>query len=593
MNPQDQNLTASIGGYQVQAYRNSQIPPVIPSSGLIPSPQMNFGNPIVTPTALTSTAVNNNQIQNATPVNNQNNQNQIQNTYQNEAQRGLAENFTVPQDTNAQTTNKNLSQQIFSGLNELSGQTEALVNAKDQAGVNRLRQGLQDINSEIVRKQAELRQDDLNTAQGIFNINQQKIPKVFTTGQAQSVQEQANLSRAFKVSEVDMLNALALGAQGNIVLAESRAQEAVDLKYAPIKDRIATWESQKKIVEVDATADERKQLAAQQRKYDLLDKEVEEQKKQDITKQNILINAASQSAPADLMAKAKNAKTPSEAAMILGQYAGDYYAIEKIKSEIRRVNAETSKTNAERTRIQSAGNGGNGGSGTGSGVNGSTGSNEPQSPEVAAWITNIKNKTADIKDVPKNLKNLVSIGLAVPENKVDPIIIQSSLDDLNTLKGLSTDNLSINATTGYLRAGKYNPLFRNRLNDWKSNMGNVLAGLTVTELARVKNTGVTFGALSDGERKAVSDAATALNFAKEMKGEGENKEWTGRFNSSDKFVKDELAKIQKLAEIDFQRRSGGVSSEDYGKPKSNTETDKLEQILLNSQTTTDTTYGYK
>lgn len=577
MNPQDQNLTASIGGYQVQAYRNSQIPPVIPSSGLIPSPQMNFGNPIVTPTALTSTAVNNNQIQNATPVNNQNNQNQIQNTYQNEAQRGLAENFTVPQDTNAQTTNKNLSQQIFSGLNELSGQTEALVNAKDQAGVNRLRQGLQDINSEIVRKQSEIRQDDLNTAQGIFNINQQKIPKVFTTGQAQSVQEQANLARAFKVSEIDMLNSLALGAQGNITLAESRAKDAVDLKYAPIKDRIATWEAQKKIVEVDATADERKQLAAQQRKYDLLDKEVEDKKKQDLAKQNILINGSSQNAPADLMAKAKNAKTPSEAAMILGQYAGDYYAIEKIKSEIKKNNAEAMKiSNAERTRMQSAGNGGSGGSGTGSGVNGSTG----QTPEGAAWLTNVRNGKAQFSDVPSKFKNEVSLGLASTDNaitnvnKIQPTLFKDASARTN-YTNLDSVVRAASAIKNSAVDGQYAGLgvIIGTGRDW------------ITSKEGMRNRGFLAALELKTQQWASGASLTESQVALVRKMLPEQ-------NDTDSVVTKKLDSFTEY--MNNEKQSVAASQgQNLVETKSNTETDKLEQILLNSQTTTDTTYGYK
>jgi len=90
-------------------------------------------------------------------------------------------------------------------------------------------------------------------------------------------------------------------------------------------------------------------------------------------------------------------------------------------------------------------------------------------------------------------------------------------------------------------------------------------------LGRVKASGVTFGALSEGERKAVGDAASALNAAAKTDKEGK---LTGYFDISEKKLKEELKTIQDYAKIDFERRTG-VPYDEYisSKDQPTTETD--------------------
>jgi hypothetical protein len=57
----------------------------------------------------------------------------------------------------------------------------------------------------------------------------------------------------------------------------------------------------------------------------------------------MIVQGASQNAPQDLLTRAKNAKTPSEAAIILGQYAGDYYKTELLKQQIATEKAQRAK----------------------------------------------------------------------------------------------------------------------------------------------------------------------------------------------------------------------------------------------------------
>ena len=484
-------------------------------------------------------------------------------TFTNEADRILQESEV--EDTEAQQLGNKLSERIFSSLQNLTGEQQALGEAQKEAGVGQFKKQLQDINSQILKKQAELQQDDIRLIQSVQNLEQQKIPMEFITGQQQSVQRDAQIARALKASEIGILNASALATQGNIALAMETAQQAVDLKYAPYKEEIALYKSQLEALAPILSRDEKKQAREQELKADLALKDLDKRQKNDEALQNMLVTASSQNAPMDLLNRAKNAKTPSEAAMILGQYAGDFYKTELLKQQIATEKAQRSKIYADMTATEQA----------------------KQSLEVEAWVNNINSGKAKLSDVPAKLKSLVSVGLASAQAKADPTTIQSSLNELDTLQKLRSDDLAIKGLSGTLTVGPFNVLYTSRLNDWKANMENTLSKLTVAELARVKNTGVTFGALSEGERTAVASAASALNSAKQYEGEGENRRWTGKFNASEEFVKEKIKQIEDLAELDFQKRTGKSSSEYRQTPTSNK---FLESLGQNNQPIPGTEY---
>ena len=142
----------------------------------------------------------------------------------------------------------------------------------------------------------------------------------------------------------------------------------------------------------------------------------------------------------------------------------------------------------------------------------------------------------------------------------DPAAVEKSNDDIKQIKNLASNKIGINSSAGMFQ--RHSLINTNKVNDWRANVKNVLSQTTLAELVRVKGSGVTFGALSEGERQAVADASTALNAAMEYEGEGENKTPTGRFKASESFVEEKLGLIQKYAEIDFKKRNG-MSSEDY------------------------------
>lgn len=257
----------------------------------------------------------------------------------NQAEQLLAQ--TAVADTEAQKASQSLSKGILELIPQLQGQTQSLREAERTQGLPAMRQNLQNINNQILQKQAELQQDDIKLVQAVQNIEDKPIAMEFITGQQQSVQRNAQIARALKASEIGVLNATALGMQGNIALAQETAKQAVETKYAPYKEALETYRLQLEALTPLLNADEKKQAREQELKTKLAFNDIERKQKNEEDLNKMIINASAQNAPQSLLAKAKLEKDPVKAAMVLGQYAGDYYKTQLLKAEIAKTYAQT------------------------------------------------------------------------------------------------------------------------------------------------------------------------------------------------------------------------------------------------------------
>lgn len=137
-----------------------------------------------------------------------------------------------------------------------------------------------------------------------------------------------------------------------------------------------------------------------------------------------------------------------------------------------------------------------------------------------------------------------------------PTIAARAEDKVNQIKYLTSDNLSLQFSSGGFRQSWLLPGVANRVNDWRAEIINLTQRLELDELGRIKADGVTFGQLSNEERQAVGRAASSLNTAMIMK----NGKPTGRFKMSTERVKENLDTIMQNVKLDFERRTGM----DYG-----------------------------
>lgn len=252
-----------------------------------------------------------------------------------------AENFiqrTSSPETEAQRKEKSLADIIYKIAPNLQGQTayedfEAKRLGRDEKLIQ-----LNTLNNELRIKDAELRQDDIKLAQDIQNIEDKPIAMEFITGQQQSVARNAQIMKALKLSERDMMNARAIGLQGDIALAESMAKKAVETKYAPWKELLETVRLQQEALKPQLDADEKKQLREQEIKTKLAFNDIERREENEDTANKMIINAmpfAPQSVTSAAQKVISQGGSVVQVAQALGKYAGDFLGNQLKLSSIR------------------------------------------------------------------------------------------------------------------------------------------------------------------------------------------------------------------------------------------------------------------
>jgi len=185
---------------------------------------------------------------------------------------------TQVEDTAAQKQATNLSQSIIDLLPKLQGETAALADEQNKAGVSTLKSDLNALNAQILQKQAEIGQSDTQlVAQSRAEETRDTLLPFAQNAQAKLAGDAAIL-RALKTSEIGVLNARAIAKQGDIALAMETAKQAVDVKYAPYKEAINLYKAQLEALTPILSRDEKKQAQAMQLKTDLALRHLEEEK---------------------------------------------------------------------------------------------------------------------------------------------------------------------------------------------------------------------------------------------------------------------------------------------------------------------------
>lgn len=466
------------------------------------------------------------------------------------------------EETANQKQARELSQSIASLLPQTAGQGQALAQAQDQLKINEMSKNLGDINSQILLKQADLNKDDVALAQGLQNIEDKPIAMEFITGQQASVQRQAQLARAWKNAEINTLNARATALQGNISLAQQMAKDAVAQKYAPVYEALDIKQAQLKALDPLLSADEKKQASEQQIRTQFALQDIKQRQENESKIQELIMNGAQFGASQSLLTQASQAKTPMQAAMILGAYGGkDYLQNQKLRAEIAKISGVGSG---------GAVAGGTGGTTTGAATTLSNG--KPASSTAQNYLAQINaGKSYDevLKEIGTTdkrawLRDEVIDLYAKQGNKPilaadNPVVqgIQQQIGKLDILlSGYKDVSGTIQGGLGIL-PDKLNIYKQDTLNAAKEFMNSD----TLKQLADAKSKGVTFGALSEGELALVAGASNALA-ASAIKDKDGN--ITG-FTGSEATLKKNIETIKDNLKKAIQTKTGGTTTsiDDY------------------------------
>lgn len=393
--------------------------------------------------------------------------------------------------TNAQT-NQN------SQLNDLTNLQTMLGNQTSDTIAKQEELGLPQMNKDLSALQALQTQQTAQYLGGLNTIDSKNISNQARSSGEIALQRQHGIDSLITSSQIQ-------AKQGNIDAAEITVKNAIDSKYAPILNQIEIKKTLLKDATDKASTERKAQLALQEK---LIDKIGEFQK-------TALNNAILNNAPQDVLQSISRAGSIQDITKLGSKYIQS--PVDKLDLQIKQ--AQLSKLNQE-----------------------------------------LKTKNTDTGEIVKiGGKDYIrykdgTISEPVLPDAADTGVVVSRLDEkLKTLGKLTTPSVGLATSAGSLRGAPIPFLAKGKINDWRADAVNIIQKLTVDELGRVKSDGVTFGALSNGERQAVGDAATALSAASIRDKDGNP---TGRFRLSEKKVIEEFNKIKQGYELDFQKRTG-------------------------------------
>jgi len=349
-----------------------------------------------------------------------------------------------------------------------------------------------------------------------------------------------------------LLGAQLLVAQGQYDSARDAVTQAIDMKYAPQEAR---YNALLKYYDVNAKAlgdkgAQMKELTTA-KLADIADKKTKDEAI------NQMIIKASESAPLDVLKVARDVQAKGgdalSVATVLGKYGGDYLTREKIKAEIRKMDADAAKTRADARAV-----------GT-SIIAGEASSN------AKAWLAQYNSGALSLEDIYTKigstkeaaaLKNEVARLVAAQGGKrvygMDDASVQAinsqikNIDDL--LKG------DVGSIVGLVQGGL--AVLPDRLNIYKQDAiavaQNLVANQTLQALADAKAKGVTFGALSEAELNAVAASASRISAKLKKDKEGNI---TG-FSGSESEFKNDLNAVRKGLEKSIEQRTQSVGQAD-------------------------------
>lgn len=364
----------------------------------------------------------------------------------------VADTFLSTLDLNAnekaaQTSQESLVAKMLANIQNQQGESAYKSQLLQNSGLNTLKQDLQKYNSQILQKQAELNQSDIQLVNNMRNEERRDTLAPFAQmGQAKLAGDAAIL-RGLKTAEIGVLNALAIGKQGDIQLAKETIQEAVDAKYAPYKEQNALYKAQLEAIQPFLDKAEKKQAAAQTFKLNQAMKEID--KISDFQK-TALSNAISNNAPQSIINKINNAKTIQEISSI-----GSQYLVSK----------------ADRLEQQLKG-------------------------------LQIAKASQELGTGSKTSKENASAAQQA-QSKLD--VINGALKNTGGMRGVVGPNAL--ARAGF---GNFNT-FTGVEGDFIANINQLTNQETLTSLLDLKKAGGTLGALSEGEGKLLAQAATKIN----------------------------------------------------------------------------------
>lgn len=375
-------------------------------------------------------------------------------------------------------------QDLIKGLDlgSLTGRGDAQLVAEQNAGIPQFNKDLADVNSQILEKTAAYNKINADLEAGTKGTGNTDIRASMLFGQQAAVNRQA-------ASEIGLLQAKALGLQGQYQNALETANRAVDLKYQDAEAVINTKLKQLELIQPLLTAEDKKRsdalnYALTKEATTLADKK---QTEKDI--QGIALKLSDFGVDPSII---KGATTVNEALQMAGKNLVD----PKQKYEIAKLKADTEKTQLETYYFKKYGG---------------------LTPEQYNAQITAQQKAVVANTVAEKTAKEDAILLDTSINQIDAVLNSSALNSvvgsnpfsrgIARQKGFLSGALSAITSLGTSGIGAE---ITGKADDTVALTQQMLDQQFLDKLIAVKSKGATFGALSDNEGNALRNAANAI-----------------------------------------------------------------------------------
>jgi len=430
----------------------------------------------------------------------------------------------TPPETQVDKKQQTLLDDMSSLTGDLAKKASEQLTTEQSAGLPALRQQFADINAQILSKSAEYKV--LQTA------NQNKPISMNTI----IGNERAILNA--QASDIGLLQARALGLQGQIEMAQATVDRAIDLKYSTIQAQLSVYQAQLDAIQPELNKQEKQQAMAQQLLLTDRQNALNDAKQIEKEIQSIMLKAAGFGADTQTLKSISSAKTLGEAITRAGNSIVDPTDI--LNRQLKQ--AQIRKSNYELSLLQK--------------YDGLT------STQYAAKLKAEK-KIIDDAKTDKEQRRLQGMALQEKITLLDSVLESKAIDSV-----VGPTFLTRRATSLFGKIAR-GPFSLQGSIDTLTGADDKLIGQTeqfiskefLQSLIDVKAQGATFGALQKAEQDALTAAATFIGQRRITEGKGEDRRVVG-YDMSEKDFKAELKTIQDTTRTAYERATGQIFTDD-------------------------------
>lgn len=411
------------------------------------------------------------------------------------------------QEINASKSTASAFDQYLAALSNSEDVDTLTFKAEQEAGLPAMEQEVNRLNAELMGEQRALKKKidliNANSGGGLAS----GVAGEIANAQRESYSKQADIA------------VVQMAAQGRFDSAQKWAQRKAAIQFSARERALTVRE---KIYEANKAAFEKAGDRAYLTKTEELKRRLQDEKDSaaalSAAKLEALKMAQMNSAPIDVLRAIQEAKTPEEVISMGGQYG----SVDMLQRAVLREQLTSLRSKPEALR-------------------------PTQVIDQAGRKLLIDTQSGEV------LKDFGNLDASASD--VDMAVTQTKIADLDALKAHPGLYKSVGPTSLARWTPFRNDVWSGDVAEFTGKLNQLTEGLALDNLLRAKESGATFGALSDGERAALAASATAINSWKRTRDDG-----SIYYEVGEKAFLKEMDKVSNFAKLDALNKGADPAS---------------------------------